>query len=402
MNATLDRQLAPLRRNGISSRSFLALVATQWLGAFNDNMFRWLAVPIGQSSPRLGVDGALVLGGVCFTIPYLLLAPTAGSLADRYSKRSVIVACKVAEIVLMILGIAAILSGSLVCIFSVVILMGAQSALFAPAKFGSLPEMLHPNALSKGNGVLGLVTVVASALGTVAGYWLFGQVESLVAPAVGSAPASPVLIWPAAAALIGVAVMGTFASLFIGDLPAANPNCKLDLNPITETVPALQLLFSDVKLARTALGIAFFWMLASLAQLNIDPFGEQTLGLPKEHIGILMAVLVAGLGFGSVLAGWWSGGRVELGIVPLGAVGIIVSSLLTFLASAAVDPARPILDQWAFYGSCLGLFLIGASAGLFDIPLEAFLQYRSDDRTRGTILAGSNFIAFSGILLSCG
>lgn len=386
----------------LANRSFWGLAVTQLLGALNDNMFRWLAVPIGQQSAVLGADGALVLGGVLFTLPYLLLAPTAGSLADRYSKRQVIVACKVAEIVLMVLGIAAILSGSLAAIFVVVCLMGAQSALFAPAKFGSLPEMLTPRALSKGNGVMGLVTVVASAIGTVGGFWLYGLVAPLVAPEAGAAPAVWWTIWPAAAALVGTAVLGTLSSLQIRDLPAAHPSRRIELNPVTETVPALQLLFADVRLARTALGIAFFWFLASLAQLNIDPFGEQTLGLEKSHVGILMAVLVAGMGTGSVLAGWWSGGRVELGIVPLGALGIIGSSLLTFLASTAVDPAQPILDQWAFFVSCGGLFLIGASAGLFNIPLEAYLQYKSDERTRGTILAGSNFVSFTGILLSCG
>ncbi|MFV0445301.1 MAG: acyl-[ACP]--phospholipid O-acyltransferase [Planctomycetaceae bacterium] len=382
----------------IGSRSFLALVLTQFLGAFNDNMFRWLAVPIGQQSEQLGADRALVLGGICFTIPYLLVAPTAGSLADRYSKRSVIVACKVAEIVLMLLGVLAILSGSLVAMFAVVALMGTQSALFAPAKFGALPELLQPSELSKGNGVMGLATVVASALGTVAGFWLFGLIDvdaDSLSVSLGN-------IWPAAASLIGLAILGTLASLAIRRLAAVSPTRRIELNPITETWPALQQLFADVRIARTALGIAFFWMLASLAQLNIDPFGAQVLGLAKEHIGILMAVLVAGLGAGSILAGWWSGGRVELGIVPLGAVGIIFSSLLTYLASSQVDLTQPILEQWAFYLSCLGLFLIGASAGLFDIPLEAYLQYKSDDANRGTILAGSNFVAFSAILVSCG
>ncbi|MEZ6064249.1 MAG: acyl-[ACP]--phospholipid O-acyltransferase [Planctomycetaceae bacterium] len=388
----------------VTSGSFLSLLATQFLGAFNDNLFRWLAVPIGQAAPQLGSTGALVLGGVCFTIPYLLLAPTAGSLADRYSKRSVIVACKVAEIVLMLLGVLAIFSGNLWFLFAVVTAMGTQSALFAPSKFGALPEMLKPEELSKGNGLLGMATVVASALGTVGGFWLFGQ----IAPALGMGEAGtatqtdPWSLWPAAGALIGVAVIGTLASLGIQRLPASDPQRRIELNPITETAPALRQLFADRNIARTALGIAFFWMLASLAQLNIDPFGEKVLGLAKEHVGILMAVLVAGMGFGSVLAGWWSGGRVELGIVPLGALGIIFSSLLTFFASLFVDNTVDVLAQWGFYFSCLGLFLLGMSAGLFDIPLEANLQARSDDRNRGTILAGSNFVAFACILLSCG
>lgn len=388
----------------LKDRSFVALAVTQLLGAFNDNMFRWLAVPIGQQSATLGSTGALVLGGVCFTFPYLLLAPTAGSLADRYSKARVIVGCKVAEILLMMLGVLAILSGSLTFLFLVVTLMGAQSALFAPAKFGSLPEMLRPASLSSGNGILGLVTVVASAFGTVAGFWLYAQLAPETAAGSDAAAGGLTVsgLVPVAAALLGVAVLGTVASLYIRRLPAANPERRIEINPITETAPALRLLFSDVRLARTALGIAFFWMLASLSQLNIDPFGEQVLGLPKEQVGVLMAVLVAGMGFGSVLAGWWSGGRVELGIVPLGAIGIIVSALFTFLASTFMDSTLSPMAQPAFYFSCLGLFLLGTSSGLFDIPLEAYLQFQSDDRNRGTILAGSNFVAFACILLSCG
>jgi acyl-[acyl-carrier-protein]-phospholipid O-acyltransferase/long-chain-fatty-acid--[acyl-carrier-protein] ligase len=389
------------REGTISSRSFLALVATQFLGALNDNLFRWLAVPIGQKAPELGSTGALVLGGICFTVPYLLLAPAAGSLADRFSKRSVIVGCKVAEIVLMLLGTAAILLGHLPLLFTVVTLMGAQSALFAPAKFGSLPEMLRPDQLSNGNGIMGLATVVAAALGTIGGFWLFGVIE----PPGGVPAHSPRAIgdvWPAMLALVGVASGGTLLSLLIRPLPIANPHRRMEWNPITKTVPALRLLFSDVRLARTALGIAFFWFLASLAQLNIDPFGEEILGLPKAEIGVLMAVLVAGLGCGSVLAGYWSDGKVELGIVPLGAMGIIAGALWTFVASAGVNNSLAALEQGAFFASCLGLFLLGVSAGLFDIPLEAYLQYQSSDETRGTILAGSNFLTFVGILLSCG
>ncbi len=399
---TADNKTDPRMGETLRSQSFIALAITQFLGAFNDNMFRWLAVPIGQESQILGATGALVLGGICFTIPYLLLTPTAGSLADRFSKRSVIVACKVAEIVLMILGLWAVALGNLVFLFSVVTLMGAQSALFAPAKFGSLPEMLRSQSLSSGNGVLGLMTVVASALGTVAGFALYGIVRGPLAEAGSGTWSAAAGLWPAAGALIGVALLGTMASLFVRRLPAANPHRRIDINPVTETVPALRVLFSDIRLARTALGIAFFWMLASLSQLNIDPFGETILGMEKEHIGILMAVLVVGLGFGSLLAGWWSGGKVELGIVPLGAFGIVISSLWTFIASSQVDSTISPLLQAAFYASCAGLFLLGTSAGLFDIPLEAYLQYRSNSENRGTILAGSNFVAFACILLSCG
>src|SRR3990172_3576672 len=137
------------------NRSFVGLLATQFLGAVNDNMFRWLVVPIGKE--MVGTEGgaaALSAGLACFVLPYLLLAAPAGYLADRFSKRSVIVACKVAEIVIMALGVASILAGSLPMLLAVVALMGAQSALFSPSKLGSIPEMLKPRHISAANGLM--------------------------------------------------------------------------------------------------------------------------------------------------------------------------------------------------------------------------------------------------------
>ena len=163
--------IAPVSHDGLASRSFLGLLATQFLGAMNDNLFRWLVVPIAK--PIVGAAPALSLGLACFTLPYLLLASPAGFFADRFSKRTVIVGCKVAEILIMALGIVAILSGSIWFLFIVVALMGSQSALFGPSKFGCIPEILRAEKLSKGNGLMGLITVVASAAGSVGGYWLY-------------------------------------------------------------------------------------------------------------------------------------------------------------------------------------------------------------------------------------
>ncbi|MBN1591489.1 MAG: MFS transporter, partial [Pirellulales bacterium] len=162
------------------SRSFLGLLATQFFGTMNDNMFRWLVVPICKD--LVGTDQAalaLSAGLACFVLPYLLLAAPAGYLADRFSKRSVIVGCKVAEVVIMALGIVTILTGNIYLMFIVVALMGAQSALFSPSKLGSIPEMVHPRTLSAANGWMGLTTVVAIVIGTVAGNLLYWHTRPL-------------------------------------------------------------------------------------------------------------------------------------------------------------------------------------------------------------------------------
>ena len=389
----------------LTSAGFGGLLITQCLGAINDNLFRWLAVPIGVH--LLGDAEALTLGAICFTLPYLLLASIAGFLADRFDKRSVIVGCKVAEIGLMLLGSVAMLYGHLWLLFGVVALMGCQSALFSPSKFGSIPELVGTERISAGNGVMGLVTVVASALGTFGGYALYelheAQLTALFGQSTSGTAAEAGLfggIAPVMGILLGVAVAGWLASLAIPRLQPADPSRRLPPNPAAETWHSLRLLASDVPLLRTALGIAFFWFLASLAQVNVNVYGRDVLHAGETEIGILLVLLVAGVGLGSVLAGWWSGGRVELGIVPLGAAGIALSACLLWVAAGQVDAAEPVTRQQAWWWSSGFLFVLGVSAGLFNVPLESLLQRRSELKTRGMILAASNFLSFSLIMLA--
>ena len=402
-------------RGGVGSRSFIGLVLTQLFGVFNDNMLRWFAVPAAQTV--MDKDLSLSVGLACFTVPYLLFAVPAGFVADRFSKRTVIVTCKVAEILIMAIAIWAVSTGSPYFLFGVVALAGTHSALFTPSKYGSIPELVSHENLSAANGWMGLTTVVASAAGFVAGYALYGAVlpdlknpptysgfESLaeapygaVLPDLKNPPTISQLTLPAAA-LIGVAVAGTLMSLLIRSTPIANPDRKPNFNVFAAAWHDLKLLKSNQALFRTALGIAFFWMLASLSQLTIDPFAQETLGLAKQHVGVLGAILVLGLGVGSVLAGMASKGKVELGIVPVGAAGITASAILLFVTGKFVDPTGVPTEQISFYLSCTWLFMLGASAGFFDIPLESNLQHRSEASTRGTILAATNFMTFGFIL----
>ncbi len=214
-------------RGGLCSRSFLGLLATQFLVALNDNMFRWLVVPIGKEI--LGPEHAgraLSLGLACFVAPYILLAAPAGYLADRFSKRSVAIGCKAAEIVLMILGIASILQGNIYLMFTVLALMGAQAALFSPAKMSSIPEIVRAERISAANGLIGVTTVAAIIVGSVAGGWLYAQ----------TGPTGASRWWLSAAALIGVAVVGLGTSLLIGRLRAADPGRRFPVNALRQTV----------------------------------------------------------------------------------------------------------------------------------------------------------------------
>ena len=341
-------------RGGLATPSFLGLLATQFLVALNDNMFRWLIVPIGKT--LLGAehaDRALSMGLVCLVLPYIFLAAPAGYLADRFSKRTVIVGCKVAEVVLMMLGIASILQGNLYLMYGVLTLMGTEAALFSPSRMGCLPEIVRADRLSAANGLMGLVTIVAIIAGTVAGGVLF----SLTGPDGGRHWAI------SAAALIGVALAGLAASLCVAPLPTANPRRPFPYNAAGQTCRDLAALGSNRAVLAAALASTFYWFLAAGSQVNIDRLVTLDLHLGQQYVGYLLAVLAVGVGTGSALAGAWSAGKIELGMVPWAAAGMAGSTLLLFLVPAGTGVVGP-----AYICSCLGLLALGFSAGFFDVP----------------------------------
>jgi acyl-[acyl-carrier-protein]-phospholipid O-acyltransferase/long-chain-fatty-acid--[acyl-carrier-protein] ligase len=381
---------------GLLSPSFLALLATQFLTAMNDNIFRWLVIGIGKDHAEQNVEQILMAGTVCFVAPYLVLSAPAGYLADRYSKRSVILGCKIAEIVIMALGVGAILLGglpsfwALALLFGTVALMGAQSALFSPARAGSIPETVSAANISKANGIFGLATVVAMVLGTAVGCWL--------ADVTGEKGMGD--WWLSGGVLIGMAILGTLTSLPIVTPPPADTSRTFPWDFPVQTWRDLRTLGSSLPLLRVALGIAFFYAVGGLAQLNIDQLAAEGGALGQESAKLpLLLALIAGVSVGSVLAGVWSGDHVELGILPIGAAGVAVSSLLLFTVPHVIFEAGPGMTGAAIW-ACTLLFFLGTSAGLFSVPLEAYLQHRSPRESRGSILSASNFLTFSGICLA--
>lgn len=370
----------PDPRSGLLSRTFIGLMGAQFLGAANDNIFRWLVVQIGKNivEPQ-HAESIVAAGVVMLVLPFILLGGVAGWLADRFSKRTVIVVCKGAELAVIVLGVFAILQSNIYALFLVLFLMGSHSALFAPAKLGAIPEIVRPNLISAANAVLGLVTVVAIVLGTKVAYALFEFSRPL-----GLTP-----WWPSAMVLIGVASCGWLSSMLIRRLPAAAPDRHFEWNLIAQLFGELRALFSIRPLTRVALGSAFFWAIASLAQVTTDVFGSKVLGLSINDIGSLMGTLALGTAIGNVLAGIWSRGRIELGLVPLAALGMVLSATLL---SVAHD----------YYFAAFCMVLLGVSGGLFVVPLDSYLQRYSPEHSRGSILAASNVLTFTGMLLSAG
>lgn len=377
-------------QNSLASASFQGLLWTNLLTVINDNAFRWLVIGIGKDYFAPEHQGwLLMVGSICFVVPYLVFAAIAGWLADRFSKRNVIVACKILEVAVMVLGTVSIMLGNFYFLLACTFLMGTQSALFAPAKVGTIPELLDEKKISAANGYFNL----AALSGTVIGMAIGGLLKDLTGE-YGQHD-----IWITGVVLIGTAVVGTALSLIIHRMPVANPQARFPVTLVGETITNLVALFKNGPLFRVALGISFFWAVGALAQLNIDQFAYESGALIERHRTPLLISLVMGVGIGSVLAGIVSAGRIELGLVPWGALGIALFSILIFFSPEGFI-TYPVTVNTKYIIACGLLACLGISAGLFDVPLASYMQHRSPVESRGAILSAVNFMLFGGMILT--
>jgi acyl-[acyl-carrier-protein]-phospholipid O-acyltransferase/long-chain-fatty-acid--[acyl-carrier-protein] ligase len=386
---------------GVWSSSFQGLLWTQWLTAVNDNVFRWFVIGVGkdQFTPE-NVGTLLVVGSSFFIVPYVLFASVAGWLADRFRKSHVIVGCKVAEIAIMIIGVLAVglmgepdplnkIDPMFWLLLASVFLMGMQSALFAPSKIGTIPELLDENNIAAGNGIFNLATLSATVIGMAMGGWLSDVTNR-----------GQTSLWIAILVLVGIALVGTLLSLLVRSLPAADKAAKFPVTLIGETIVDIVQLVRQGPLFRVALGVVFFWAIAAFAQLNIDFFSDESGGLLESHRTPFLIAVTLGIGLGSVFAGYVSAGRIEMGLVPWGALGISIFAMLLWLSPTDLINDNPF--NWKLGIACAILLALGMAAGMFDVPLASYLQNHSPIKIRGSILAATNCLAFSGILVMFG
>jgi acyl-[acyl-carrier-protein]-phospholipid O-acyltransferase/long-chain-fatty-acid--[acyl-carrier-protein] ligase len=353
------------------------LLLAQFLGAFNDNFFKivlsmFAVHAVGEAQS----GGALSLIGAIFIFPFLVFSGYAGRAADVYSKRTVIVATKALEIATMGLGIFAFLSNSFPFMLVILFLLALQATFFSPAKYGLLPELLHPTDLSRANGLLEMSSFLAIILGTSLGGILFAAWKEQ-------------LTWIGVITLL-LAVAGALASLTVPPVAPSGSHEPARLNPFGEIMLGIRRLYSDKILWTIVIGISYFWFLGALMQMNILLFGKEVMGLDDLRIGLLSTFLAIGIGSGSVTAGYLSGDKVELSLTPPGSIGMGVFSLLLAWVSAS----------YAF--TAFLLVLLGFSGGLFIVPLNAALQQRSGQKEKGRLLATNNFVNTIGILMASG
>ncbi len=392
----------------------------------NDNLARWLVIGLGKRAAMAsGATPAAVLaiGTVVYVLPFILFAWLAGWLADRFVKRSVVIRGKFAEVVIGGLTVAVvgwggssgpILAGmplGLWLLLGMIGLFAVQTTLLNPSLLGTIPETVPTARLSAANGIFAMVSLAATLVGMAAGNWLADITWLSPQPD----PERPLPTWladlswghvaPAAAALIGVATLGWLASLGLPRLRAANPQAAFPRNALVATWADISGLIKMRKIAGAAAGIVFFWALAAVAQLNVDQFAFESGATTQAEIVPLLIALVGGIGAGSLVAGRFSkrgidvGSKVDLGFVPLGALVMTVASLALALSSADIFGGEASLTG-RLLPSFVWLAVLGFGAGMFDVPLEAYLQEQCPPKRLGTMLASTNLLVFTGMLAS--
>ena len=357
-------------------RGFWSLIVTQFQGAFSDNTLKWVVsfFILGMGLAQDQRDRLFVLiVPLLFAVPYLTFSMAGGYLADRFSKRSVTIWTKVLEIAVAGVAVAGLALHSLPVQFAAIVLISTQAALFGPSKYGLLPELLPEEKLSWGNGILELGTFIASIGGTVAA----GELAEIFA---GREYWSGVV-------LTVLAVIGLVTSLFISRVPPAKPEARFRLNPMGDLVAQIREIRKDRVLSLAVVGNMYFWFLASLLLINVVLYGSDILHVSATDASKLLAVSSLGIGLGSFAAGYLSGGKIEYGLIPIGALGITITTALL---------ARTDLSYLAV---AIHLAILGFFAGFFAVPINALIQHRPRPDQKGGIIAAANLLSFVGIAL---
>ncbi len=362
-----------------STRGFWALIVTQFQGAFSDNVVKNLVILIaifGTSMTLPEQHEYAESVGELFSLPFILFSMAGGYLADRYSKRTIMLGVKVFELLIMALVFAGLWTLNKHLLLACVFLMGMHSAFFGPSKYGSLPELLPEKKISWGNGILELGTYMAIILGTVA--------AAVMSEKFGGQQ------WISGVILVGLALAGFGACLGVSKIPAADPQKRFKANFPVEIWRRLAAMRGDRPLWLAIIGNTYFSFIGALVLLNVFFYGADVLHVSQTQIGLLNVALALGIGLGSVAAGYLSGGKIEYGLVPLGALG------LSLFSSLLVLPHLPKFEALTL------LALLGFAGGFFIVPIAALLQHKPSRETKGEVQATANLLSFVGVFLASG
>ena len=371
----------------LKQKRFAPFFATQFLGAFNDNLFKNALVVLltFQATQWTTLAPGLLanMAAGIFILPFFLFSATAGQLADKYDKAMLARLVKVLEMVIMGVAAAGFLLHSLPVLMGALFLLGCHSTLFGPVKYAIMPQHLHEDELVGGNALIEAGTFVAILIGTLAGGLLAGSVEH---------PA-----WIAVGGFV-VALAGYLTSRGIPAAPAPAPELKVNLNPFSETWRNIAFARQNRTVFLSILGISWFWLYGALFLAQFPAYAKFVLGGGESAVTLLLATFTVGIGVGSMLCERMSGKHVEIGLVPFGSIGLTLFGLDLYFSSpvglAGTTPHElfALLSIPAVWRVLADLMLLGVFGGFFIVPLYALVQLRSSPEHRARIIAANNIL----------
>lgn len=370
----------------LTQRRFAPFFWTQFLGAGNDNLFKFAftvmvtyQVQVSWLPPAMA---GLVIGAL-FIFPFLLFSATSGQLTDKYDKTKMIRFVKWFEVGVMLLAGYGFLQANVPVLLACVFLMGLHSTLFGPVKFAYLPQHLNERELTGGNGMVEMGTFVAILLGNVAGGLL------IAIPQVGA----HYIAW----ACVGVALLGRLFAQGVPATPSTDPELKINWNPFTETWRNLKLANENVAVFRSLLGISWMWFFGAVFLSQFPSFAKDVLHGDEHVASLLLVVFSIGIGIGSLLCEMLSKRHVEIGLVPLGAIGMSIFAIDLYFASRGLPASAPLtVSQFMAVGAhwrvMADLMLLSLFAGIYSVPMYALIQLRSQPSHRARIIAANNIL----------
>ena len=371
----------------LKQKRFAPFFATQFLGAFNDNLFKnALVVLLTFQAARwttLRPELLANLAAGIFILPFFLFSATAGQLADKYDKAMLARLVKLLEMAIMGVAAAGFFLTSLPVLMGALFLLGCHSTLFGPVKYAILPQHLREEELVGGNALIEAGTFVAILIGTLAGGLLAGSVAH---------PA-----WIAVGGFV-VALAGYLTSRGIPAAPAPAPELKVNLNPLSETWRNIAFARENRTVFLSILGISWFWLYGALFLAQFPAYGKFVLGGGESSVTLLLATFTVGIGVGSMLCERMSGKHVEIGLVPFGSIGLTLFGLdlyfasPTGLAGAAPHELLALLAMPAVWRVLFDLLMLGMFGGFFIVPMYALVQLRSSPEHRARIIAANNIL----------
>ncbi|HYP70911.1 MAG TPA: MFS transporter, partial [Variovorax sp.] len=370
----------------LAQRRFGPFFWTQFAGAANDNLFKFAFTVMVTYQLQLSwmppAMAGLVIGAL-FILPFLLFSATAGQIADKFDKTRVIRFVKTLEIAIMLIAVWGFLRADAVVLLGCVFLMGLHSTLFGPVKFAYLPQVLDSHELTGGNGMVEMGTFVAILLGQVAGGLLVAM------PQIGHEAV--------AVACVLLALAGRAVAQAIPATPATDAGLKINWNPVSETWRNLKLAHGNVVVFRSLLGISWMWFFGAVFLSQFPSFAKEVLHGDEKVASLLLVVFSVGIGVGSLLCETLSRRHVEIGLVPLGAIGMSVFAIDLYFASRGL-PQVPTMGLTAFVAQpahwrvMADLGLLSLFAGLYSVPMYALIQLRSQPTHRARIIAANNIL----------